>query len=103
LLGKVIVVPNPYEAGKVPWDQETGEHVEFRNLPEQATIRLYSVAGDLLRVIEHGSGDFGEQTNARSWDLRNARGERVTSGVYIYHISTKLSAEETKGYFIVIL
>jgi hypothetical protein len=102
LLGRVIVVPNPYEAGLVPWDQEIGEHVEFRNLPEQATIRIYSVAGDLLREIEHGSDEFGESTNARGWDLKNTRGEKVTSGVYIYHIKTRLSAEETKGYFIVV-
>jgi hypothetical protein len=102
LLDKVIVVPNPYEAGKVAWDRELGEHVEFRHLPEQATIRIYTVAGDLLRTIEHGRGEFGEPTDTRSWDLKNQQNEDVASGVYIYHVSTDLNAEEAKGYFVIV-
>lgn len=102
LLSRVIVVPNPYEAGKVPWDGQAGPHVEFRNLPAQATIHLYTVAGDLVGVLEHGPGTFGESNDTRSWDLRNDRGEEITSGVYIYHITTQLNAEDTQGYFIVV-
>jgi hypothetical protein len=102
LLDNVIVVPNPYEAGKVPWDAELGEHIEFRHLPEQATIRIYTVAGDLLKTIEHGLGQFGERTDTRRWDLTNQKNEEVASGVYIYHISTELNAEEAKGYFVIV-
>jgi len=101
-LDKIIVVPNPYEAGHVPWDSELGEHVEFRHLPEQATIRIYTVAGDLLRIVEHGPAAFGEPTDALSWDLKNELGEKVASGVYLYHVSTRLNAEEAEGYFIVV-
>ena len=102
LLGGVTVVPNPYEAGKVPWDRELGEHVEFRNLPTRASIRIYTMAGDHLRTIEHGGGDFGESTDSRSWDLKNAQGERVASGVYIYRVTTPLNNESTSGYCIVV-
>jgi hypothetical protein len=97
-LSSVIVIPNPYEAGKVPWDQEAGEHIEFRNLPSQATIKIFTMAGEQVRTIEHGAGGFGESTDTRRWDLRNDRGERVTSGVYIYHITTRLNGESTTGY-----
>jgi WD40 repeat protein len=102
ILSHVIVVPNPYEAGKVPWDAQGGEHVDFLNLPQQATIRLYTTAGDHLRTIEHGKGEFGESSGRESWDLKNQQGERVASGVYIFHISSTLTAEEAKGYFIVV-
>ncbi len=102
LLNRVIVVPNPYEAGKVPWDAQLGEHVDFLNLPEKATIRIYTTAGDHLRTIEHASGAFGESSGRESWDLRNQRGEKVTSGVYLYHVKTPLSPEEAKGFFIVV-
>lgn len=102
LLGKVFVVPNPYEAGRVPWDRELGPHVDFRNLPERATIDIYTVGGDLMRTIEHGPGDFGEATDTRSWDMRNDQGKEITSGVYIYHVTTPISSEETKGYFVVV-
>lgn len=101
-LGQVKVVPNPYEAGKVPWDGGLGPHVDFIGLPERATIRIYTVAGDHLRTIEHGSGAFGESSDREPWDLRNASGEDVASGVYIYFITTPLSSQEAKGYFIVV-
>lgn len=102
LLSHIIVVPNPYEAGKVPWDASGGEHVDFLNLPREATIRLYTTAGDHLRTIHHGAGEFGESSGRESWNLKNQQGENVASGVYIYHISSTLTAEEAKGYFIVI-
>jgi len=98
LLANIIVVPNPYEAGKVPWDEEGGEHIEFRNLPSLATIRIYTMSGELVRTIEHGAGDFGESGDAQRWDLKNDRGEKATSGVYIYHVSTSLNDETTNGY-----
>jgi hypothetical protein len=101
-LGNIIVVPNPYEAGKVPWDQEGGEHIEFRHLPSQATIKLYSTSGELVRSIAHGAGQFGESTDTQQWDLRNDRGEKVTSGVYIYHVTTSLNGEETTGYLCIV-
>jgi hypothetical protein len=56
------------------------------------------MAGEQVRTIEHGAGGFGESTDTRRWDLRNDRGERVTSGVYIYHITTRLNGESTTGY-----
>ena len=102
LLNHIIVVPNPYEAGKVPWDAQGGEHVDFLNLPSEATIRIYTTAGDHLRTIQHGAGEFGESSGRESWNLKNQQGEDVASGVYIYHISSTLTAEEAKGYFIVV-
>ncbi|MBM3286024.1 MAG: hypothetical protein FJY88_01525 [Candidatus Eisenbacteria bacterium] len=102
LLDRVIVVPNPYEAGRVPWDAQLGEHVDFMNLPGRATIKLFTTAGDHLRTLEHGAGAFGESSSRESWDLRNHRGEKVASGVYIYHITTPASKEEAQGYFIVV-
>ncbi len=102
ILSHVIIVPNPYEAGNSPWDAQGGEHVDFLNLPDQATIRIYTTAGDHLRTIQHGKGEFGESSGRESWDLKNQQGERVASGVYIYHISSTLTAEEAKGYFIVV-
>lgn len=101
LLGEIFVVPNPYERGKVPWDATAGEHVEFRNLPPEATIRLYSVAGDLVRVLEHGAGRYGESRDTQEWDLRNSSDEEVAPGVYVYQIETP-SGEVIQGYLAII-
>jgi hypothetical protein len=106
LLGQVIVVPNPYEVGKSPWEAQLGPQVEFRNLPEKATIRIYTLAGDLVRVIDHGRGRFHELRDASAWDLKNSSGRRVASGVYVFQVETPpgnhLPGEVLQGFFTVV-
>lgn len=101
LLGEVIVVPNPYEAGKVEWDPIGGEHVEFRNMPEVARVKIFNVAGDLVRTLDHGRDRYGVSRSALVWDLRNNSGRNVTSGVYVFQVETP-SGEVVEGYFIVV-
>lgn len=102
LLEHVYVVPDPYERGRVPWDAVAGEHVEFRNLPVEGTVRIYTVAGDLVRVLTHGLGQHGETRSALTWDLRNTQGRTVASGVYVFRVETP-SGEVVNGYFTVVM
>lgn len=109
LLGRVIVVPNPFDVREFERNRRWSEEqpwVEFRNLPEAATIRVYTLGGDLVRVIEHGRGAYGQADDATAWDLENSSGKRVASGVYIYQIVTpaanSLPGEVTQGYFTVV-
>lgn len=107
LLDRVFVVPDPYEIGRVPWELSGIPHVEFRNLPEAATIRIYTLAGEFVRELRHGRGKYGESSDMTSWDFRNSAGRRVTSGVYIYKVETPAGkgspGEVQEGYFTVIL
>lgn len=97
LLGNVYTVPNPCEVGKVPWEKSSEPHLEFRNLPAKATIRIYNVAGDLVRVLEHASDRYGIARAAEVWDLRNSSGLLVSSGVYVYQVETP-SGEAIQSY-----
>lgn len=101
-LSEVYVVPNPYKSGEVPWDEIGGPHVEFRNLPEVATIKIFNVAGDFVRRIEHQRDKYGEARSSEPWNLDNKAGKQVTSGVYLYHIETP-DGELIQGYFVIIL
>ncbi len=78
---RVAVVPNPYRASEA-WDPAGGNEVHFINLPRASTIRIYTVAGDLVRVLRHDDlvRDFAR------WDLRNDRGQEVASGIYMYRV-----------------
>ncbi len=85
-LDNVRVVPNPYK-GSADWEEWTGSgarlgRIYFMNLPSQCTIRIYTVAGDLVRTLEHNDVTYG----AEPWDLTGNAGVQVASGVYIYHI-----------------
>jgi hypothetical protein len=80
-LEQVMVVPNPYRGSEV-WDQPGQSELHFINLPGRATIKIYTAAGDLVRQLEHTDTvrDFAR------WDLKNASGQDVTSGIYVYRV-----------------
>lgn len=80
-LERVLVVPNPYRGAEV-WDQPGQGEVHFINLPSTAVIKIYTTAGDLVRELQHSDPvrDF------ERWDLKNASGRAVASGIYIFRI-----------------
>jgi flagellar hook assembly protein FlgD len=63
------------------------------NLPETATIRIYTASGVLVRVLKQATTSFeGELT----WDVRNRNNQFVASGVYFYHVEAE-NGETTVG------
>jgi hypothetical protein len=95
----VKVVPNPYVVANA-FEQGTERQIQFTRLPEYATIRIYNVAGELIKTIYHSAENSITPTIAK-WDLKNENQQLVAPGVYFYHIE---SPEGTaKGKFIIIL
>ena len=80
-LERVHVVPNPYR-GREAWEAGGVPEVHFLNLPSHARISIYTVAGDLVRQLDHDDAvrDFTR------WDLTNAQGRDVGSGIYMYRV-----------------
>ncbi len=92
----VIVVPNPYRGGE-RWDEPGGGRVQFQNLPATARIRVYTVAGDLVRDLSKTD----ETSGNLDWNLKNADGQDVASGIYLYHVESG-EGYVAKGNFVVI-
>jgi hypothetical protein len=80
-LQRVSVVPNPFRASEV-WDLAGAHEVHFINLPPQAKITIYTVAGDRVAELQHSDTvrDF------ERWDLKNGKGNAVASGIYMYRV-----------------
>lgn len=111
---QVFVVPNPAtQESMAPWalnpnnDDPTGLKVEFRHLPAaKCTIRVYTLAGDLVKTIVHdrsadiAAGDYGS-TGTASWDLVSRNGQDVASGVYVFSVEAD-GFDRKVGKFIVI-
>lgn len=76
-LDNVFVYPNPYRA------QQHGR-LTIGGLPLKATIRIFSPAGQLVRVLDAA----GNRGGGRTWDLRNERGDTVPSGVYLIRVES---------------
>ena len=73
-----------------PFNPETW--IPFRLVNEShVTIHIYSSTGQLVRRLSPGimpAGDYASQSKAIYWDGRNQIGEPVSSGVYLYTITT---------------
>jgi hypothetical protein len=84
-LERVGVVPNPFRAREA-WDRAGANEIHFTNLPPDARIRIYTVAGDLVTEIRHADPirDF------ERWNLKNQAGEDVASGIYVYRVESSL-------------
>jgi hypothetical protein len=82
-LKKVGVFPNPYFGLNPQETNRLARFVTFNNLPDQAVIRIFNLAGQLIRTIDHqqeGGGPF------RRWNLLNQSNLPVASGLYVAHI-----------------
>ncbi len=87
-LRRVHTVPDPYYVTNAFEQSSAFKVIKFVNLPEQAIIRIYSVSGVLVTVLEHNSTTYGGE---QSWDVRNRNNQVVASGVYFYHIEAHVN------------
>ncbi|MFH0735299.1 MAG: hypothetical protein V1773_11515 [bacterium] len=88
-LEKIKVVPNPY-ISTAKWERRTlyqsgrGERrIDFIHLPNFCTIRIYTMAGALVKTITKDSGPYD---GSLSWNLVTEDGMDCAYGVYIYHV-----------------
>jgi hypothetical protein len=86
----IFVAPNPYVYGDP--DRSFGlanpYGLEFRNLPEYATIRIYTLMGDLVKVLEHKPDARGNVYGSEAWDQKSDSGLLVAPGLYIYNVKS---------------
>jgi hypothetical protein len=94
-LSKIKVVPNPYIAHAV-WETKEGiRKIQFTHLPDVCTIRIYTLAGDLVKAIEHNNN-----TGTEDWDMLSVNQQGIVTGTYFYHVQSKYG--EKVGKFAVI-
>lgn len=88
-LDKIRVVPNPYRAA-VAWEPRNPytsgrgpRSIHFNNLPARCTIRIFTVSGELVKVIER---DDIITNGTAEWDLLTKDNLTASYGIYIYHV-----------------
>ncbi|MCD6374092.1 MAG: T9SS type A sorting domain-containing protein [Caldisericaceae bacterium] len=78
---KINVFPNPYYAASSMEPDRFTHFVTFNYLPPHAIIRIFTLNGALVRKLEKN-----DPSQFFRWDLKNEKGWRVASGLYIVHI-----------------
>lgn len=87
LFEKVNVFPNPLfafnpQTSVSPSAPADDPFVTFSNLPEEITVKIFTVSGTLIRTL--GTADKASPTSPfLRWNLQNEDGLRVASGMYL--------------------
>jgi hypothetical protein len=79
---KVGVFPNPYYAFNPAETNRFARFVTFNNLPPKVKIRIFNLAGQLVRTL-----DKDDPAQFLKWDLTNHATFPVSSGMYIAHVT----------------
>ncbi|MEX1055247.1 MAG: hypothetical protein WED81_04415, partial [Rhodothermales bacterium] len=113
LLSRIQVVPNPYVATNTfetqnPFSTGRGPRmIKFINLPPQASVRIFSVSGRLIRELSLNQGSNDAMTAAElmngalEWDLQSSDNLTVSYGMYLYHVDAPGIGEKTGTFAII--
>jgi hypothetical protein len=123
-LQKVKVVPNPYIVSSFLDMSSNSRRLEFINLPSQCTIRIYTLSGNLVNVLNHVGSDrngwgnytdwdrlsnsepavytgYDNHSGTEPWNMRNRFGQTVASGLYFFHVTDQRGEENTGMFYII--
>jgi len=100
----VIVYPNPYRidggyarAGYENRDRtksaERARAIHFANLPHICTIRIYTIAGDLVQEIKHYRPDGGPDAQHEEWNMLSRNTQSVTTGIYLWSVTSEMGEQ----------
>ncbi len=78
---KVNVFPNPYFGVNNMEPSKYLRFVTFNHLPRKATVRIFTLAGVLVRTIVKD-----DDTQFLRWDLNNSYGLPVAAGMFVAHV-----------------
>ncbi len=116
----VGVFPNPYR-GQALWDGDSDrdQMLWFFNLPANAEVRIYTLAGDLVDEFQHHGLTYkgedvqlmeqkigGSKTvlpgGMHAWDLISAFDQAIATGLYFFSVKDLDSGDIQTGKFVII-
>ncbi len=95
LLDKIYAVPNPYYAYSQYESDKLDTRVKIINLPQRASIKIFTVDGTLVRTFEKDDPTI----TSLDWDLKNQFRTPIASGVYLIHVDIPGVGEKVIKWF----
>jgi len=90
----INAVPNPYYGNSTYETNQLDNRVKITNLPQRATISIFTVSGTLVRKIKKD-----DSVTSVDWDLKNDYGIPIASGLYIIHVNAPGVGEKIIKWF----
>lgn len=72
---------------------ERSRAIHFINLPPVCTIRIYTLAGDLVQEIAHDFPGGGPQSQHEVWDVVSRNTQAVVTGIYLWQVNSQLGSQ----------
>lgn len=101
---RIGVYPNPYRVASM-FDSratsgvsETGRKLWFTGLPAHSRIQVFTLAGDLIKTLEHDDPNSGQEP----WDLISEETRAIASGLYIYAVTNLDTGTVERGKLVII-
>lgn len=95
LLDRIHAVPNPYY-GYTGYERNRFDtRIKIINLPQKATVSIYALDGTLVRRLSKDNAN----ESFIDWDIRNAKGLPIASGMYLMHVEAEGIGEKVVRWF----
>ena len=121
-MGNIYVVPNPYRGlskfdGRRANDPngDKSKRIWFVNLPKKCTIKIFTLAGDLVDEIHHNGASnqdiitvskaakHGVQAEGiEPWNLLSKHNQIIASGLYLFSVKDDATGDKKVGKFVII-
>jgi hypothetical protein len=116
---KLGVYPNPYY-GNAIWDgnSERLRKIYFYNLPSDCEITIYTLAGDVVKRLQHNSTANGQDIRwfdqyaagsnqqftggEHAWDLITDNDQAIATGLYLFTVKNNKNGNIKTGKFLII-
>jgi hypothetical protein len=72
-----------------PFKNETYFTFKLTQIPDELKIKIFSVAGRLIKVLYKKSNELNYDFNRIYWDGRDSQGDHLANGVYFYKMIMK--------------
>ena len=95
VLKRINVSPNPYYGYTGYETSRLDTRVRILNLPHKASVDIYSLDGTLVRRLTKDDAN----TSYIDWDVRNAKGLPIASGMYLMHVNAEGIGEVVLKWF----
>jgi len=95
-LDRIGITPNPYKGASAFETSNIKDEVRFTDLPDNCTIRVFTLDGTLVRTLSHNSPN-----GYLTWDMANENGLRLASGMYLIHVDVPNVGEKVLKFGVV--
>jgi flagellar hook assembly protein FlgD len=94
VVDKYFKVTNDLELQNVynypnPFSKETYFTFILTQIPDEVQIKIYTVAGRLIKEFKLSSSELTTNFNKIFWDGRDEDGDLIGNGVYLYKVIAK--------------